>query len=86
MLKQCQRSITVIHCFAHKLEMIFKDAVRGEDNSQQENCSNAIDGIVIVLKEEVPQKKHVKKEFQCTEDKSLNVPTRVAAHAGWGIC
>lgn len=73
-LKQLQASCITVHCFAHRLELAYKDAVK--ENKLYDSCIVLLLGLYYFYHNSPKQRQLLKRSFQSL-NQSLIVPTWV---------
>ena len=75
LLKQSQPAIVIIHCFAHKLELSFKDAVK-KTKLHEKAVGTLLMGLYYFYKKSALNRSMLKRSFQALGQR-VYVPTRV---------
>lgn len=73
-LTQLQPSCITVHCFAHRLELAYKDAVK--ENKLYDSCIALLMGLYYFYHNSPKQRQNLKRSFQSLNQSSV-MPTRV---------
>ena len=72
--RQLQPSCITVHCFAHRLELAYKDAVK--ENKLYDSCIVLLMGLYYFYHNSPKQRQNLKRSFQSLNQSSV-MPTRV---------